>query len=190
MSRLVLASAVAVVLAGCGFGGPETAAITTTVPPASVTYVAVGGAETVAGDVEEDRGAGYSRVLFRDHLPTQTVFTMAATTGGGVSSVLGSQIDEAVEIGATVVTIWIDEDLVRSDGSGVDPAAALADALARLKDAGADVAVTAGPTIGPLWTRTAQSIVADSDASFVDLGGATDDADIARRFADALGLAG
>lgn len=183
--RVVVASVLLTVLGGCGFGGADRASTTTTQPPRAVVYTAIGGAASVEDDPDAVRREAWPRILFREHLPAQTVFSDLAREGATPSSALASQLPVALELGATVATVWFD------DGErGAGGASALLDLVTALVDAGAEVAISAGPGAGGDWAVAVERVAERTGATVVDLDESEDAGDIAQRFANGLAAAG
>lgn len=102
-------------------------------PPAR--YVALGDeVSTGAGTAEPLRDAWTQR-LFRDRLPVGSTFVNLASRGATVSDVLASQVDEAVALAPTLVTIFLPGD-VRRGVAPTDYEARLREIVQRLRQAG------------------------------------------------------
>ncbi len=183
---LAVAVGLAVVAGACGLGGPEATVTPSTVAPEPVVYVALGGRATVEHDPGSTRRAIYPRLLFRDHLPAQTVFTDLARDGATVTAAATDQVPTAQALHPTVATVWFDGDEL--SGSPDEGARALDEVLSALARAGADVAVTAGLHPDAAWADAVAQAAARTGATPVDLTGVEDQSAVADRFAAALGL--
>lgn len=73
-------------------------------PP--VTYVAIGGSETVGNDAPDRDRQGFA-ALFDASLPPQTVYLNLANGGASVTDALTSQLPVAVAEHAKVATVWL-----------------------------------------------------------------------------------
>ncbi len=184
--RLLAVALLGATTLGCGLGGPDSAVTTTTLAPAPVVYSAIGGRATVEGDPDSLRRVAYPRLLFRDHLPAQTVFTDLARPGATVADARIHQLPTALDLGTTVATVWFDDRDV--GGPLTDAEDELARVVGALIDAGAQVAITSGAASDPAWDGAVARVASTTGATLVELGSARGQADIAQRFADALGL--
>ena len=174
------------VAVGCGLGGPEQTATTTTTAPEPVVYSAIGGDATV----ERDPDALRRRRLHAPAVPpppaAQTVFTDLARPGATVVDASDQQLPTALDLGTTIATVWFE----RGDLGAplADAEAQLADLIGQLVGSGAEVGVTSGTRSDSAWDEAVARVASTTGATAVDLEGARDQADIADRFAAALGL--
>ncbi len=176
----------AVLLSACGFGGPNTAATTTTIAAEPVRYVALGGGESTDGDIESE-AVGYPRVLFRDLLPAQTTYTNLASNNAGLFDLVNRQVGTALDLGPTLVTLWVDEALLDERPDVDDPETAVRSAIEALVDSGASVGVTSGRGDGA-WSQTVEALTAQAGATYVDIPPRATAVELATLFADALSL--
>lgn len=111
MSRVVLASVLCLVALGACSSDPP---VSDGAPPpvvveAPVTYVAIGGRETVNRGVGDGFRRSWTGQVFAS-LPRSTVFANLATDGTTVASALTDQVPKAIELKPTVVTVWFSAD--------------------------------------------------------------------------------
>lgn len=103
------ALALAPVLAACTPGGDRAEAPAGGGDPPE-TYLAVGSDDTLGVGLGEPLVTEWPKVLFREHLPRNTVFVNAAAQGATVADALEEQLPLAEEVRPTLVTVWLDLD--------------------------------------------------------------------------------
>src|SRR4051794_15124063 len=74
-------------------------------PP--VTYVAVGASESVGVGTDDPLREAWPQVLYRNALPRRTVFVNLGIPGATVERALTDEVDQAVALSPTVVTVWL-----------------------------------------------------------------------------------
>ena len=84
---------------------------TTTIPVtpigAPVTYVAIGGGETLGLGARHPIAEAWPQVLFRTSLPVQSVFFSVASDGATTAQAVEDQLPLAIQLNPTVVTVWL-----------------------------------------------------------------------------------
>lgn len=136
----------------------------------AVVFVALGDDES-SGD--DDLRASWAQLLYRSAFPRRTVHVNLADRGATVCCDLAPQVEEAIELGATVATVWIGAD---DDGLATPVASFgtdLESAVRRLREADIRVLLitgnaTDGAADGPYAAEIAD-VAARSDADLVDL---------------------
>jgi len=110
-SAIVLVVALALVssVAACSPGSSSTAseAPPVTDPGTQVTFVAIGGPETLNAD-RDDLPDNWPQVLFSQHMAPGGVYVNLATSDATVKSALDGQLPQALDLHATVATIWLE----------------------------------------------------------------------------------
>ncbi|MGZ4693698.1 MAG: hypothetical protein ACXWA3_08720 [Acidimicrobiales bacterium] len=96
-------------LAGCSSGSSSTAseAPPVTDPTTPVVYAAIGGLETLNSD-RDDLPDNWPQLLFRDHMAPGGVYVNLASPDATVKSALDGQLSQALDLHATVATIWLE----------------------------------------------------------------------------------
>lgn len=181
MRRALLVLAALLLVGGCSFGQPEDTTTATTVAPERVVFVAIGSTETVEPNLAGD---GWAATLFREHLPSQTVFVNLARTGNTVADALTEQLQTARDLEPTVAAVWFGaED--RAAGTDVGQYRADLESLAAaLQESGATVllAVDADDAYG----AAARAVAEATGATVVQVTGAEGAPAIAGAFAARL----
>jgi acyl-CoA thioesterase-1 len=101
-----LAVAALAALAGC------TATARREVPPPAptgppVVYVAVGASETTGVGSDVPLRDAWPRVLYRSAMPQTSVFVNMGIPGATVAQALAEELDQAVALRPTLVTVWL-----------------------------------------------------------------------------------
>jgi hypothetical protein len=106
---LAVALVVALVGSSCSSGssGSSSEAPPVTDPQPPVVYVAMGGVETLNSD-RNDLPDNWPQLVFAEHLPAGAVYVNLATGGGTVKSAIDGQLPEALDLRATVATLWFE----------------------------------------------------------------------------------
>jgi len=111
----------------------------------SVTYVALGGDETVSRQLDDPLRDAWTQQLFTTELPRGAVHVNFARPDATVAEALTDQVPQSLDLAPTVATVWFG----RGDGRNRTSDAAFVDDLSevvrRLQDAGAQVLLLAAP---------------------------------------------
>ncbi len=132
---------------------------------APITYVAIGGRETVNRGLGDGFRRSWTGQVFAT-LPRSTVFANLAADGTTVAAALTDQVPKAIELKPTVVTVWF-----AGDDRGTPPAAYARDLTAvatQLKAAGARVLLLHRPDdAGGLFAATTEAVAKATGTEFV-----------------------
>ncbi len=188
---------VLLVAAGCSSGSSSSSAeappVTDPAPP--VVYVAIGGIETLNSD-RDDLPDNWPQLLFRDHVAPGGVYVNLATQLGTVKNALDAQLPAALDLHATVATVWLESGDAAFDTSVRVYRDELTTLVEDLQAGGVKVyLLRSGVTTGdPTPLQASVSVVAgQTGAVLVDLGDVFDRADdsgqrrIAEQVAAAIG---
>jgi len=150
--------------AGCGLGQPEDETTATTAAPERVSFVVIGSFESVQGGLDGS-DASWPRLMFRDHLPRQTVFADLAVPGATVAEARAQQLPLALDLRPTLAVVWLIADDV-AQATPVDEyrrqLGALVDAL---RDAGARVLLASATNGGATAAAYADAVRTVADAT-------------------------
>lgn len=186
-ARLCVVAAAVIVTAGCGLGDPADTSATSTSTPPSVTYVAIGDGASAETDPGDRREQGWPRLLFRDHLPPQTVFADLARPGATAAEASKEQLPAALELEPTVVTVELLDGDAAAGTSLPQYRSDVDSVVSDLVDAGAQVAVVVDPGAPADYALAAREVATARGATVAPCAGA-DRSDVAGCVADALGL--
>jgi hypothetical protein len=102
-------------LTACSPGSSDTAseAPPITDPQSPVVYVAMGGIETLNSDRSRDLPDNWPQVLFAEHMAPGGVYVNAATESATAKSAIDGQLPTALDLHATVATVWLESADVR-----------------------------------------------------------------------------
>lgn len=113
---------------------------TDTVPPTPVgdpvTYVAIGGAETLGANAEHPIAEAWPQVVFRTALPPQTVFVSLARSGATAAQAGSDQLPLALRLDPDVVTVWLNLDDLAAGVTADDYETALSALVRSLRQGG------------------------------------------------------
>jgi len=175
---------VAVVLAGCGLGDPEEVTTVVTGTPPAVTYVAIGGDESAEEDPGSRRREGWPRIVFREHLPPQTVFTNLARVGATAEDALATQLPAALALRPTIATVWLGVGDIE-EGTPADAyQEAVAEIVTALDTAGTQVVVLSEPSMPSAYQEAIANLVAGRRATLLTVPTGADQDAIAQLVAD------
>jgi len=172
IARLATLAALVVIVAlglvGCSSDPPvSNGAPPPVVVDAPVTYVAIGGSETVNRGLGDGFRRSWTGQVFSS-LPRSTVFANLAADGSTVAGSLNDQVPQAVSLKPTVVTVWF----ARNDSDARTSSASftrdLTQVATQLKASGARVLLLSRPADGggPFATST-QNVAQATGTEFV-----------------------
>lgn len=149
--RAPLLACVAVATAGCTSATRSTAGPAPRSPGPPLTYVAVGGNESLGYDADDPSRQGWTQLFYQKALPPAATFYDLAESGATTVTALSDQVPEAMALHPDVVTVW----LSLSDLLAGEPAdayqAQLDQVVHRLRGNGATkVLVATTPPLGQL----------------------------------------
>jgi len=91
-----------------GSAGPADPTLGPTVePPATVTYLSLGGAETLGAGVEDFLRDAYPQVFFREELPNRTVFVNLGSDEALVGEIVPEHEALLAELRPDIVTVFV-----------------------------------------------------------------------------------
>lgn len=187
-----VAAMVFVVLAtpatACGFGGAQESVTPSTDPPAEVTFVAIGGDETVEQDPDSRRRELWARKVFREHLPAQATFADLAEPGATAADAIVSQVPRALELEPTVVTVWLSSGDAAVGTPGGAYQSQMDELVGALAATGTQVALIVGPDTPEVYAAASAALAGRYDAVLVELDADRDQDAIATAVAEALAL--
>lgn len=127
----------ALVASSCTSALPPKAAPVSGPLGGQVTYIAVGGSESLGFDAADPARQGWPSIFYRNAFPPGATFYDLAEQGATTGSALSDQVPEAMALHPGVVTVWLGlSDLL--SGEPVDTyQAQLAQVIHRLQEAGA-----------------------------------------------------
>lgn len=180
---------------GCSSGSSDAASeappVTDPIPP--IVYVAMGGIETLNSD-RRDLPDNWPQLLFSEHMAPGGVYVNLATESATVKRALDGQLPQALDLNATVATIWLENADLRLGTSTRVYRDELTTLVEDLQAGGVRVyLLRSGPSDGdaaPLQATVA-IVAGQTGATLVDLGDIADRNDDAgqRRIADQVAAA-
>jgi hypothetical protein len=185
------------VLAGCSSGSSDAASeappVTDPLPP--VVYVALGGIETLNSD-RRDLPDNWTQLLFSEHMAPGGVYVNLATEDGTVKSALDGQLPQALDVHATVATVWLENTDLRLGTSLRVYRDELTTLVEDLQAGGAKVyLLRSGPSapddVAAPLQATVAVVAGQTGAMLIDLGDISDRNDDSgqRRIADEVAAA-
>ncbi len=130
---LALLTATVVLLGACTAGKPRTLPRARNGP--AFTYVAIGGADTLADGTDDPLRQAWPQVLFRTALPRNATLVNLASSPASVQDVLDRQVPQALTLHPTLVTVLITDDAFRGTPTATFETR-LRDALVQLRQGG------------------------------------------------------
>lgn len=185
-------------LAACSTAGDQTAP--STIPPADetgppVVFVAVGGGETTGHGLPDHLRQAWPQLLYREGLPRRAVHVNVASPGATVAQALDVQVPAALELGPTLVTVWLTSGDAEAGTAVASYERDLELVVRRLQDpGGARVLVATGPAepggLPPVepYHAAGRRVAERTGADLVDLSGLNPDLGVTahRQAADAF----
>jgi len=194
---LMVVVALTVLAAGCSSSSPDLGAPLAPVgsggiEPASATYVAIGGIETLNRN-RDDIQDNWPQIVFGEAMPPGAVYLNLATEDATARSAQQDQVPQAVALHPTVATVWVEAGDVRQGTAPASYEDHLTQIVQSLLAAGAGKVVllspsAAQPGLAGGLADSVKRVAQATGATFVDLGDTSDRTDDPgqRRIADAV----